>query len=201
MAKKISLVQTLAIYKRLYPFIKPYRVRLIIGVICGLIVGGSLFGSLLLLPDMLLIVDQDTGKKNKTEITAERIVKELSTVKYKNKEEAAKAVQDILQPKDDDPKLTAALRKMQKIVETLHLPVLVGNRTITLTWPKEIKFNVLNPYGRIAWQFFAIYVVIFLAFWILKNLAYYLNHYYTRWVGARVVADMRTAIFSKLLNQ
>ena len=201
MAKKISLVQTLAIYKRLYPFIKPYRVRLIIGVICGLIVGGSLFGSLLLLPDMLLIVDQDTGKKNKTEITAEQIVKELSTVKYKNKEEAAKAVQDILQPKDDDPKLTAALKKMQKIVETLHLPVRVEKRTITLTWPKEIKFNVLNSYGRIAWQFFAIYVVIFLVFWILKNLAYYLNHYYTRWVGARVVADMRTAIFSKLLNQ
>ena len=201
MAKKITAAQTLAIYKRLYPFIKPYRTRLTIGIICGLIVGGSLFSSLLLLPDMLLIVDQDSGKKDKTSITAEKIVQELSNKKYVTAAEKQAAVHDILQPKDDDPKLTGALKKMQKIAENLHLPVRVEGRVITLTWPKEIKFNVLNPYGRIAWQFFAIYVVFFLIFWLLKNIAYYLNHYYTRWVGAKVVADMRTAIFSKLLNQ
>ncbi|MBR2428146.1 MAG: ABC transporter ATP-binding protein [Lentisphaeria bacterium] len=201
MSKKISVAETWAIYKRLYPFIKPYRVRLTIGILCGLIVGGSLFSSLLLLPDMLLIVDQDSGKKSKTSITAEKIVQELSAKQYKSKEEAQAAVQEILQPKDDDPKLTGALKKLEKTAKTLHLPLRVEGRIITFTWPKEIKVNVLNPYGRIAWQFFAIYVVIFLLFWLLKNFAYYLNHYYTRWVGAKVVADMRTAIFSKLLNQ
>ncbi len=48
---------------------------------------------------------------------------------------------------------------------------------------------------------FAVYVSIFVLGWTIKNLATYVNRYYTRWVGAKVIADLRDDVFAKLTNQ
>ncbi|HRR06213.1 MAG TPA: ABC transporter ATP-binding protein, partial [Victivallales bacterium] len=58
-----------------------------------------------------------------------------------------------------------------------------------------------NEDGTLTWQGFALTIsaLVFLIF--LKNLATYLNRYYTRWVGTRVIADLREQVFQKLLYQ
>ena len=56
--------------------------------------------------------------------------------------------------------------------------------------PKTIKayLGKVDPEtGKIAWQFFSIYVFGFVFLWALKAIATYINHYCTRWVGARVI--------------
>ena len=54
---------------------------------------------------------------------------------------------------------------------------------------------------KVAWQLFGLYVTMFILAWVFKNLARYINAYCTRWVGSRVVADLRAQIFSRLMRQ
>lgn len=60
---------------------------------------------------------------------------------------------------------------------------------------------VQNENGAMTWQFFALSVSGFILLWFLKNLATYVNKFYTRWVGTRVVADLRDEVFQKLTAQ
>ncbi|MFA7231926.1 MAG: ABC transporter ATP-binding protein, partial [Victivallaceae bacterium] len=68
-------------------------------------------------------------------------------------------------------------------------------------WPWSFSIPITNKAGRIAWQIFAIYVIVFVLAWTLKNIATYINHYFTRWVGAKVITDLRNEIFESLLRQ
>ena len=193
-----------ATYLRLLQYVKPYWFRLAVGIFFGFIVGGSLFGSLMMVPNMLMIVDQDSSKKKvQADLTAEQILSALREKKDLDDSEKAKAVRGILCPEeeDSDPKLTQAMNKLKSYSEKYHLPLQVRKRDVQVTWPREFSFPIVNEAGKMAWQFFSIYVVLFILVWTMKNLATYLNHYFTRWVGARVIADMRTAIYEKLIMQ
>lgn len=192
-----------ATYLRLLRYVKPYWPRLAAGIFFGFIVGGSLFGSLMMVPNMLMIVDQDPAKKIQADRTTEQILNALEEKKDLSPEEKAKAVRKILCPDigDSDPKLTQAMNKLRDYSERYHLPIRVEKRLVRLSWPCEFTFPIVNETGKMTWQFFSIYVVLFILVWTLKNLATYLNHYFTRWVGARVIADMRTKIYEKLIMQ
>ena len=193
-----------ATYLRLLRYVKPYWGRLTIGILFGFIVGGSLFGSLMMVPNMLMIVEQDSSRKNvQADQTAGQILAALDEKKDLTDQEKAKAVRDILCPdeEDSDPKLTQAMNKLRSYSERYHLPLQVKKHDVLVTWPREFSFPIVNEAGKMTWQFFSIYVVLFILVWTLKNLATYLNHYFTRWVGARVIADMRTTIYEKLIMQ
>ena len=192
-----------ATYLRLLQYVKPYWFRLAVGIFFGFIVGGSLFGSLMMIPNMLMIVDQDPHKKVEADRTTEQILSALEEKKDLDGEGKAKIVRSILYPdaEDSDPKLTQAMNKLRDYSVRYHLPVRVEKREIHFSWPGEVSFPVVNDQGKMTWQFFSIYVVLFILVWTLKNLATYLNHYFTRWVGARVIADMRTRIYDKLIMQ
>jgi subfamily B ATP-binding cassette protein MsbA len=58
-----------------------------------------------------------------------------------------------------------------------------------------------KPDGSMTWQFALLSVLGLPIFTLLKALANYLNHYYMRWVGGRVVRDLRNAVFENLQNQ
>ena len=55
--------------------------------------------------------------------------------------------------------------------------------------------------GTMTWQFFLLSVSGFIFFWFFKNLAEYINKLNTRWVGTKVIADLRDEIFKKLTGQ
>lgn len=192
-------------YWRLITYARPYWKRLTIGIVFGLIIGGSLFSTFLIIPKMLMVVEQDTGGKAGIRAAAEQVVKAVDADPAMTPEEKVKAVEKALvRKKDDDPKLTDALEQIESVAAKCHLPVVVDveDRTVGLTWPCETSFRVTDPgSGKISWQFFAIYAVGFVLLWALKALATYVNHYCTRWVGARVIMDMRNDIYIALIRQ
>jgi subfamily B ATP-binding cassette protein MsbA len=188
-------------YWRLLKYTRPYWIRLSVGLFFGIIVGGSLLGSFLVIPELMTAVDNSSmGDKNKASVTAERIAKTYGSVNM-TEQEKLRAVEEILHPTDRDPKLTKSLKKIENIATDMHLPVAVTKHEIAITWPTTIGIPVSDSAGRMSWQFFSIYVIAFIVGWTLKNLADYINHYYMRWVGAKVITDMRNEIFNKLMNQ
>ncbi|MDD5598687.1 MAG: ABC transporter ATP-binding protein, partial [Victivallaceae bacterium] len=194
-------------YFRLLSYTKPYWFRLTVGIIAGFLVGGSLFGSLMIVPELLNAVEQPTNHGSRTVNVSRKTVEIVDTIektegKQLSRREKLDEVEKILNPSDPDPKLTASLEKLKKYSAKFGLPIKVqGKREIIITWPTEIVFPVSTDTGRMTWQFFALYVVAFVLGWTIKNLATYINRYYTRWVGAKVIADLRNEAFDKLLGQ
>ena len=189
-------------YWRILRFVRPYWLMLSIGILAGLLVGGSLFGGLMLLPDMAMIVDQDTGQSVKNRKTAEEVIEALEEAPDDmSDEEKTRLVAEIMHPVDTDPKLTKSLNKLRDYQETFHLPIEVGKRSVMVQWPVDFEFPIVDDYGRMTWQFFMVYAVLFILAWILKNVATYINHYNMRWVSTRVIADMRNLLYERLLSQ
>lgn len=190
-------------YWRILKFVKPYWVRLAVGLIAGLIVGGSLFGSLMLVPNMVMIADGGTVMDSKQySEQSEKILSTLEAAPDASRDERARMIYSIIEPeKDNDPKLTKAMNSLRDYQEKFHLPVEVGKRDVTLLWPDRRTLPIVDAAGRMTWQFFSIYAVLFIIAWALKSLATYINHYYMRWVSSRVIADMRNLLYKKLLSQ
>ena len=189
-------------YMRILRFVRPYWLMLSIGILAGLLVGGSLFGGLMLLPEMAMIVDQDTGQTESNRKKAEIVIRTVENAPAgMSDEEKAKLVSEIMHPVDTDPKLTNALERLREYKKTFHLPIEVGKRSVIIQWPAEFEFPIVDDFGRMTWQFFMVYAVLFVFAWILKNVATYINHYNMRWVSVRVIADMRNLLYERLLSQ
>ena len=190
-------------YFRLIRYARPYWLRLSVGILAGLLVGGSLFVSLLLIPQLVGAVEPAApgGAGSVRNLATARAV--LAAAETPGLDEPARiaAVERVLNPPDDDPQLTKLLDRAREYAQKYHLPLTVEGRTLHLSWPKEISFEAVSPDGRLAWQLFAVYVIAFVLAWTLKNAATYINHYCTRWVGAKVVADLREEIFRSLIGQ
>ena len=193
-------------YLRLLKFTKPYWKRLTFGILCGMLVGGSLFFALLLVPQLVGLVDtgSDIGVSPERIVSAESItrLREIADENNFSVEEKERLMAEVLsEPADSDPKLTKLLQQASDAIRRFHLPCSIEGKVFTVEWPVHRSFDIVTPDGRIAWQLFAVYIFSFVMMWFLRSLGMYLNGYCTRYVGIRVVADMRSAIFRKLANQ
>ena len=189
-------------YLRLLRYARPYWLRLAMGILAGILVGGSLLFSLLLIPQLIGIVDPlGDGRKSSVSAEARSVMRVLEENPSAGREVLLAKVEDVLHPADNDPKLTAMLKKGENYARKYNLPITIEKRTIHVSWPTKFSFEVADSNGRIAWQIFLVYIAVFVLAWIVKNVAIYLNHYYTSWVGARVVSDMREEAFRKLTRQ
>jgi ATP-binding cassette, subfamily B, bacterial MsbA len=194
-------------YFRLLSYTKPYWFRMTLGVLAGLLVGGAMFASLMLIPELLNVVEQPVGSDSRTiniSKKTEQIVNSIEKEKGKklSREEKLQKIENILNPSDPNAKLTASMEKVEKFAQKLSLPIKIKDkRAIVVSWPVEFTIPVCTSTGRMAWQFLMIYVVAFVLGWAIKNMATYANRYYTRWVGAKVIADLRNEAFNKLLGQ
>ena len=192
-------------YFRLLRYARPYWLRLTIGILAGMTVGGSLFVSLLMIPQLVGVVDPaGAGSAVETKAAPSRLTGEILRALEKpglTEAEKAAAIEAVVNPQEEDPQLAKILRQAQETAERYHLPYRVEGGEIQVYWPVNFSFEAVGADGRVAWQIFAIYVLIFVLAWVVKNAATYINHYCTRWVGAKVVADLREEIFRKLVNQ
>ncbi len=166
-------------YLRLLRYARPYWFRLTVGIVSGMLVGGSLFFSLMMIPQMVGIIDP----QRETQAVAEP-GSQQSTISTTG-----------------DAKLDQMLRQASGYAQRYRLPLEVQGREITVTWPKRFSFEVVDARGTLAWQLLALYATGFVLFWLIKNLADYINKYCMRWVGNKVVADMRNEIFTRLMGQ
>ena len=189
---------------RLLGYARPYWKCLTVGIVAGLLVGGSLFVSISMIPRLVGVIDPDNSAVRKADkkSPATEIV-EIVNRKGVSKEEQLKLVEKILDPEKDikDPKLAKLLKQAESTIETFHLPCRIVDGTVYVDWPCKFSFNAVNSDGRIAWQIFIVYTSVFVVAWLIKALAHYVNGYCTRRVGLKAVADMRQEIFGHLLDQ
>jgi subfamily B ATP-binding cassette protein MsbA len=187
-------------YFRLLKYASPYKFRLIVGILAGFVVGGSLFGSLMMVTPIMEGVDSSAGKDSKE--LSEKLEKVVLTVQSGESvvlEDQKDTVKKIIYSEDN--KISKSLAEIKKYSEKFHLPVEVSKAEIRWTWLVPFSLPVEDKNGLMSWQFFMIYVLIFVLAWVLKNIATYINRYYTRWVGTKVIADLRDEAFRKLMNQ
>ena len=190
--------------KRLLGYALPYWKCLTLGIVAGLLVGGSLFVSIAMVPRLVGVIDPNNRPAGveKSSVQAAAVVEAVNR-KGLSRDEQIAEINKILYPEKQskDPKLDKLLKQAESTIKTFHLPCRVENRTIHFDWPKKFSFEAVGADGKIAWQIFIIYTVVFVGAWLVKALAHYINGYCTRRVGLKAVADMRREIFGHLLNQ
>ena len=169
-------LSTAATYGRLLLYVKPYWKVLTIGIIAGLLVGSSLFVTLMLLPKMV-------GAVEPAAMTAPA-------------SGAANTETGL-----EDPKLQKILSQAKSAIREFHLPAKISGRRVTITWPVECSFDIVDSRGCMAWQLVALYGFFFVLAWLVKNAAHYINGYCTRYVGTKAVADLREDIFRHVTGQ
>ncbi|MBQ9502786.1 MAG: ABC transporter ATP-binding protein [Lentisphaeria bacterium] len=189
-------------YLRLVSYARPYWKRLTVGILAGMLVGGSLFFGLMMIPRLVSVAD--SGKKSAVSVSRSELASQVvkaATAPGLTPEQRVSAVDRVLNPPDADPQLTRLLNQARAAIRRYHLPCELAGRTVIVRWPVEFRFEIVNDSGRIAWQIFMIYTLLFVLAWLVKSLAQYVNAYCTRMVGAQVVADLREIIFKQLSKQ
>ena len=80
-------------YWRLLGYVRPYWKRLAVGIIAGMLVGGSVFVSLLTIPQMIGVVDIKVKETAQNDDTARRIVAAVEKSSAAGEAEKIAAVQ------------------------------------------------------------------------------------------------------------
>ena len=94
-------------YMRLVRYCKPYWLRMTIGVICGFLVGGSLFMSIMVVPQLVGVVEpKGAATKVVFTETSQEILSKLEADPTMDQEAKLRAIENVLNPVDDDPQLT-----------------------------------------------------------------------------------------------
>ena len=112
-----------------------------------MLVGGSLFFALLLVPQLVGLVDSGGNigaSADQREITSEEIdlLREIAVSPEFSDEEKDKRMADVLSgPPDDDPKLTRLLKQADDAINRFHLPCSIDGTTIRIEWPVKKSFD------------------------------------------------------------
>ena len=111
-----SARSTAATYFRLLRYTKPYWKILVIGILSGVLVGGSLFVTLMLIPRMV-------GAVEPANAAAPQTVAAVSD--GQSHELLAK-----------DPKLRKIVDQATGVIQDFHLPARISGTSVTVTWPR-----------------------------------------------------------------
>jgi subfamily B ATP-binding cassette protein MsbA len=158
-------VQTppLALYKRLLRHTLRYRLRFLVGVLSGLVVGGSVFAMLKVSWDLLQQVESGAGA--------------VAAAAAPGAPAAPAAPAGA-----GGDAATGWARHVQAVARDLGIPIARAD-------------------GRVTWQFLALGIAALLAVVLGRQAAMYLNQYCLRWLGARVVRDLRDLQFESIEAQ
>jgi subfamily B ATP-binding cassette protein MsbA len=189
-------------FKRILKYAAPYKGRLVIGILAGFVVAGSMFSSFMLIPQILKGVVPERVENKKQIETAKRVVSSIESDANASEAEKIAKVARIITP---EKKITVKAKvdefKRKAAKWGVNLPVEYENHRLRFTRWLRFSIKTEDENGKMHWQFFSLFVLGFILLWGLKNLATYINRYFTRWVGTRVVADLRNEIFRNLLGQ
>ncbi|MBQ9774647.1 MAG: hypothetical protein IJW17_01275, partial [Lentisphaeria bacterium] len=94
-------------YLRLIRYARPYWLRLAAGILAGILVGGSLLVSLLMIPQLVGVVDPLGERKSSVSSEAEAVVRILQENPGIERAKLLEKVEETLHPADNDPKLTS----------------------------------------------------------------------------------------------
>ncbi|MBO4631424.1 MAG: hypothetical protein J5858_05835, partial [Lentisphaeria bacterium] len=199
----------LSIYWRLLTYVKPYKWRLAIGILAGVVASGSMFGGIMMLPQLVKgvnAVSPETVEQNRQ--TASKIIKKLESVRGRNIQEQESAVETVLNEPSEKGILEHNVAKTEKKLKrylpeswNIHVRYEQGFVVLQMFGYTVFRIPAETQTGKMTWQFFALFAFFFVLLWAVRNLFIFINHYYMRWVGIRVVTDLRQAAFKTLMNQ
>lgn len=161
------MTHTIAIYRRLLRYTRPYLLRLTLGLCAGMLVGGALLGVLRSSTSVFSLV--------------------FGTVPPRI-EAGARAVPGVTAPAP----VAAPDKVRHNLDRAEQLLARVGIR---------VRLEATKPDGSMTWQFLLAATIAFPFFFSLRLGLMYLSHYNVRWVGAKVVVDIRQQLFDRLQNQ
>jgi len=170
--KKQTEESSLTVYKRLGYYFKKCKGHVIIGIVAGIICGGSAFGVLMALKPALSVFEPESKPASTT-----------ATDELGEDEEAVPAVIQIDNLVDEVT--LDANSSEDKIVE-------IANR---------FGIQAKDEFGKMTWQFLLVLLSFFPIIVFLRGLAEYLNRYCLRWVGSSVIRDLRAEMFDSLQKQ
>jgi len=159
-------------YKRLFHYACRYRGHLLIGVVGGALCGTSIFGLLQISAPMLNMME--TNPVASAPAAAATSVTGVPDV--------APAVAPSAPAATSQGKIPGWQREAQKWADWLHVPFLRAD-------------------GRLTWQAVLLAMLLVPIIVGARLVAMYLNQYCLRWLGARVVRDLRDDLFETMENQ
>ena len=165
-----------ALYRRLLKRARPYRTRLVIGIIAAILCGGSTYALLNVLPRALATFDMSGKKLPVAEAVAAPAQDATPVASEPVASDAAAA--DAADPE----KMPEWFLKAEKTARRFNLPL-------------------RNADGTPSWQCFALSLIALPIIVLLRALAVFLSHYCLRWVGASIVRDLRNDLFDRLQRQ
>ncbi|MEN9359388.1 MAG: hypothetical protein RL095_923 [Verrucomicrobiota bacterium] len=185
-----------SVYKRMLSYALRYRGRLLLGIVCGLIAGGSIFG---VLRGVTVTVSalEGSGTPDSFELEVKRGQEILVVPVASPKKEDAPA--SLLKPGDQVlasrpvPPNDEMRRKVEGHYKEYPFLRKIGEDWLDLRLDKP----GFSPNGVLLF----IGVFFLILFYGLKCGADYLTKYSLRWVGNKVVNDLRREIFGRLVAQ
>ena len=165
-----SRTPPLTLYRRLLRHTMRYRGHLLIGVVSGLVVGGSVFAMLKVSWDMLNVVETSANAPTPSAPATAPAAAPATTPAAVSSPAAAL------------PAANAWTRQAEKYAAWIGVPVTRAD-------------------GRVTWQFLVLLAAGLLVVVLGRQVAMYLNQYCLRWLGARVVRDLRNQQFEAIEMQ
>lgn len=205
--QEIGREEQARLYRRLFQYTKPYKWRLLAGIIAGIISAGSLF----------VIFDNANDA-----VASFRASGQFSTQSPEPEARSPESEARSPEPKAQEPvadidgraaRPFAAAEDEQTVGRRVPAPQSATKSKddkkvddklakIEKFFEKHgIKIKIRNTDGSITWQGLALVLCVIPVFLIIRIGTTVLNHYFMRWVGAAVVRDVRNDIFSTLQKQ
>lgn len=164
------------LYRRLFGFTRPYRWRLVAGVVAGIMSAGTLF------------VIFDNANNAMASFRSGEPVKVENNGSASEDRKVAQAVEAVPVKSDE------ARKSRDKVGDKLD--------KIEQTFARHgISIKLRNDDNTITWQGLVLVLLAIPVLVIVRIVTSVLNHYYMRWVGAAVVRDLRNAVFTTLQKQ
>jgi ATP-binding cassette, subfamily B, bacterial MsbA len=191
-----------ATYIRLLSFVKPYKGRLLLGIFFGFVTGGSIFG---LLTQTASVMGQVVGEDKQVQSVSRYTVKKSDQtdveVLVENEKNAQGDYEEQIVQGDRLEVIEVISADQSKRKEwdekVATIPLFLRNFL-----EKKCGLELQDPISGEPTGAILIIAAFFLMIALmLKSVGTFFNRYFMRWVGLRVVADLRAKLFGKLMNQ
>ncbi len=174
-------------YGRLYRYARKYRGRLLAGLLAGSITAGSWVPIFQVIQPMLKHIQTSEERRH-------GLLAEVSAAAVEQKKPGRSVLdgnlKDLVNSAPSGGSVTAG--------KSDELPAWFGK---VEKYANRVGITFRDSQGRMTGELLLISLVVVPLVMLVKMVTMYLNHYFLRWTGSKVVQDFRMDLFSHLQNQ
>jgi subfamily B ATP-binding cassette protein MsbA len=163
-------------YRRLFAYACRYRGHLLVGILAGALCGGSIYPMLQMAAPMLRMVEGEAVMQAEAEAATNAAPAAPAVVATDDRAAGA------LPGTKHKEKVPGFVREAERLAGKLHVQLMYDD-------------------GRLTWQAVLLVMLVVPIVVGARSLAMYVNQYCLRWLGARVVRDLRNDLFETMESQ